>query len=336
MLSQLASFSLILERRPNSISISRPLLAALVGNLPASCQSLEIDTNGADFGCKRSGLPPNHLCSAIRKILPQLSHIRLRLSVMCSSLFEKFVSPEEIVSEKGRKGDDQVFRQLQTLVIHCTWGLVSGCPSRICSRTDWIFDDKQPPAFSGKAYKSLCATLLRLYTREICAFPTAQHLLVSDEWWLTRSNLEARRASIIFHNIISQQTRQVPWEMLGDANCRMPSGPTQYLGWIFAARISSYPTRDIVGSIQAIYEVAEGELWVMLKNGTRLPKAGTVHSEHKGEVVRTRFTTKEAWRKEFRTSIQLWDWEEDSGVECLSHDLVQDGILIPVISLLYW
>ncbi|ORY00900.1 hypothetical protein BCR34DRAFT_637760 [Clohesyomyces aquaticus] len=66
------------------MGVYQETLVDLVLGLPASCIDLEIDMYGYHLSKHR---PQTHLCDAIRKILPRMRHLRLRLDRMCGSLF---------------------------------------------------------------------------------------------------------------------------------------------------------------------------------------------------------------------------------------------------------
>ncbi|KAF2633659.1 hypothetical protein BU25DRAFT_444346 [Macroventuria anomochaeta] len=81
-MDKLVSFSLLLE--PDSIFANpRSTLTELINALPFSCPSLELDTKGHDCHWGSS----SHACTAIRRIMPRMQHVRLQLGAMCPSMF---------------------------------------------------------------------------------------------------------------------------------------------------------------------------------------------------------------------------------------------------------
>ncbi|KAM3067389.1 hypothetical protein ACMFMG_005255 [Clarireedia jacksonii] len=114
--SNLATFSFnVISKGKNGFWIPRPLIANLVIALPQTCIAVQIDTQGQDLAEPGSA----HLCNAIRTILPRLRHLRLRLSTMCTSLFQV---EAEILSAPN----------VETLLINCMGKSFHGPQARLC------------------------------------------------------------------------------------------------------------------------------------------------------------------------------------------------------------
>lgn len=65
------------------------VIFSMLEELPSSCTSLEVDIKLFGLNCPTGGVRPwlwPHLCDAIRRRLPQLIHLRLRLPRICSLL----------------------------------------------------------------------------------------------------------------------------------------------------------------------------------------------------------------------------------------------------------
>ncbi|CAD6447521.1 3bfde77f-2be3-40df-854b-51c83487af04-CDS [Sclerotinia trifoliorum] len=115
--SNLATFSLnVISKSKNGFWIPRPLIARLIIALPRTCIAIQIDTQGQDLGEPKSA----HLCHAIRTILPQLQHMRLRVGTICKNLFR---TEAEIIEAP----------YLETLLINCLGKGVQGHQARLCN-----------------------------------------------------------------------------------------------------------------------------------------------------------------------------------------------------------
>ena len=101
---------------PYDVQIPRSIIIELVENLPASCVSLEIDTNGLDF------LEPHqpHLCDKLRHILPRLHHLRLRLADVCPGIFATGFNPD---GTRESTITSVMAPCLKTAIINCCTGL---------------------------------------------------------------------------------------------------------------------------------------------------------------------------------------------------------------------
>ncbi len=91
-----------------------PELYAIINNLPNSCACLEIDIKHSGFildsradlqsqptTTTTTSITPPHMCDAIRMILPQLEHIRLRLPLLCSALFGAATKTKSNAQDSG-------------------------------------------------------------------------------------------------------------------------------------------------------------------------------------------------------------------------------------------
>ena len=98
-LRSLSTLSLTIKNEPtdgdycycHECILSPQYFANIVRALPTTCQSLELDTGGADKGhiyttsCKDPG--HSSLCEALHGVLPQLHHLRLRVAAICPDFF---------------------------------------------------------------------------------------------------------------------------------------------------------------------------------------------------------------------------------------------------------
>lgn len=85
-MDRLISFFLILEQRSES-HIPQRSITRLVEDLPISCTSLELDTHANDDRNNDYHGTPSHVCTALRRIMPRIQHVRLRIGAMCASMF---------------------------------------------------------------------------------------------------------------------------------------------------------------------------------------------------------------------------------------------------------
>lgn len=91
-MTALTTFSLSITRCKCTFWLPRDILTDLVRNLPLRCRNLEIDTNNLDQVREEVGVD-EHLCKAISRVVPNLQHLRLRLTAMCPALFQVASAP---------------------------------------------------------------------------------------------------------------------------------------------------------------------------------------------------------------------------------------------------
>lgn len=108
------TYSDFMPRHPRPIVMGRSAITELVRNLPESCVNLEIDANGLDI---REITTP-HLCDALRDVLPQLQHLRLRLADICPGIFAMGFNEDGTTAHRSTVMP-VVAPFLKTLVINC-------------------------------------------------------------------------------------------------------------------------------------------------------------------------------------------------------------------------
>lgn len=90
-LSNLTTFSIYLDDQVDSrCYLPGSVLARIVRALPPSVVHLELDTEGVDRGWEHDPAenPAQHLCLAINERMSSLESLRLRLSSLCTDLFQ--------------------------------------------------------------------------------------------------------------------------------------------------------------------------------------------------------------------------------------------------------
>jgi hypothetical protein len=118
-LENLRSFSFQF-RRGFYNTVPQLALVRLVDALPISCTNLELDTFG--YEAREAG-EQTHLCDSLRKILPRLQHVRLRLRT-CEALFADPSAPENLVR----------LPNIRTFIYNCS--RPPGMPLSTCRCTD--------------------------------------------------------------------------------------------------------------------------------------------------------------------------------------------------------
>lgn len=131
----LSTFSIVIKRNPfepntrrclePECCVSSNLIDKLLRALPPFCTSVEIDTGGLDNCCDPER-PPEHLCSTIRSLLPQLYHLRLRMHRYCPSLVDPAHDNQVVLNSETSTQDEPIHSQashfqaplLQTLILN--------------------------------------------------------------------------------------------------------------------------------------------------------------------------------------------------------------------------
>lgn len=300
----MTTFSLTVSTNPHAIGfwIPRPLITKIVQILPITCVNLEIDSRGKDH------LKPGdaHLCDALRKILPRLRHLRLRLNTLCPAFLGNGFDPSQ--SARTLPSFKPVAAPgLETLIVNCIPRTIFGSQAYICG------------TFQENPYTSYSANLPEAWVTIVDAlclaqrgssFPNAECLQVLHA--LPHSdNDRSVYASLNRHNILEDVTWALPFRnILGirmdSFLIRTPEG-LEFLSWPWA-----------------IEALAEGELWIEVLNGARVPKSFL--GKHPSLYVQKQLPLLDtvAWKQANPgKSCMLWLNENVSGTQLLSAESSQ-------------
>ncbi|KAF2849748.1 hypothetical protein T440DRAFT_125050 [Plenodomus tracheiphilus IPT5] len=170
-LNNLASFSLRLEL--SGCSIPRATRAGLLKNMPSTCRHLEIDTRGQDHREPHEQL---HVCDALRQVLPQLHHVRIRIGAMCCAMLGTGkISPDVIGNWNLDEFTPVALPNLKSLVLNC--GLPHGPQMQLCGQNDWTTSAKHSSWQFGVAWSSITPALLCLIKARSGALRVAKYML---------------------------------------------------------------------------------------------------------------------------------------------------------------
>lgn len=303
-MTTLVTFSLNVSTRPKAIGfwIPRPLIMEFVRVLPNTCANLEIDTRGNDYYRPGDG----HLCDALRKIFPQLRHLRLRLSTICPAILGDGFNPTQ--SGNSLLNFEPVAApRLETLNVNCIPLTISGSQAHICG----TFQENAYSSYSTNLPEARIAIVDALcLAKGNSSFPAAKCLQVLHA--LPHSNNDRSiYASLNRRNVLEDVTWALPFRnftgiQMDSFLIRTPEG-REFLSWPWA-----------------IEALAEGELWSEAVNGFRVPtplsiKNASVYVQKKLPLLDT-----EAWKvANPRKSCTLWLNEEVSGTRLLNAECSQ-------------
>ncbi|KAH8787851.1 hypothetical protein F5883DRAFT_634753 [Diaporthe sp. PMI_573] len=144
-LDNLASFSLSVEARGNSL-LKRSTIANLVDALPAGCTSLELDTLGLDI---QNGVDRPHLCDSLRRVMPRMHHVRIRVASVCPALLgtgelsnhHGLTQQSPVVDSPAEEVSSRIpykpvdLPNINTLVVYCM--LPSWCSTQLGRKTGY-------------------------------------------------------------------------------------------------------------------------------------------------------------------------------------------------------
>ena len=248
-------------------------LARILEYLPQSCTALELDTRGRDDDpvCGFFSIGASvHLCTSIRRVLPRLTHLRLRLGSICSSFF--------CAQTHRAKGIGDRMPEFRTLAIALNLAPnsagVEECegllPEAMVSKDpaddnvnpeETNSDDKRENAETEKGEEApLQIALSRHLRRAILAnrFPKATKLQVI--------NLESTPVLEFSHvrqrNIVENETYILPFHQINKEGTCVDDAT-------FIARNSR--GEQMVGSMADLEDWLEAETWVTGRDGDRIP-----------------------------------------------------------------
>lgn len=215
--------------------------------IPASCRSLELDTQSCD---RYEYHLDSHLCEGIRNLLPQLQHLRLRSYILCPTIFGE----ESIRSERRDLRQADIFRQitnLQTVLINTTLG-PSASTSALCRSYN-----SEPQHRLSQAHQVLSTSARRLL--ESGAFPAIQKIGIIDNEMAKDGPTPGWRAMFHYNDIISNDKYVQLVQPLGRG----------FKGYL----LRPHNGQDVFGSFPAIEDLAEGVPWLETSTGSRFPSS---------------------------------------------------------------
>jgi hypothetical protein len=300
--------SVIGELNPTTLSLSvdlpfpctaAPMIIAILDNLPESCTALEIDLKHSGSFVPHmtpdSALTQPHLCDSIRRVLPRLEHLRLRLPRLCSSIF--------CGKPPGQDADRQIIRApfLKTCLINLSLRQPGpsnqGAWAAECreshDRTPHIGQLEQLPSALPPMEGTIrdfaetnSKNLERLWIIDVQ--PLDLTVLHSYAGWIRR-------------DFLSKESFPIPiWDM------------GIFSGGACAARVPSLTdpeeVEDWVSKIERLETVAEGGTWAETQMGARLPTWGVNKSKPPRDILPGR-----RYREESHTSSMIWHNEDVTG-----------------------
>jgi hypothetical protein len=279
---KLVSFSLAVTqtRIQTGFWLPRPLIASFVARLPATCVNVETDTHGHDY-CLSGG--SMHMCDVLRGVLPRLRHLRLLLKVLCAALFVDSRPHVDSVAwamaagaavDIGATGGVVVAPALQTLVLNCAPLHDSlGSATRVCNAFGRQFDDGENPRTHNCSFPlpaarfELAGCLRRLYAGSGGGGGggASENFLAIERLWM----IDMQRTDDYDRSVYAALNRR---DVAADKTCVLP---LCFRGWdsslVFMARMPD--GREVLSDYWAIEALAEGDMWVTLLGGSRVPAA---------------------------------------------------------------
>ncbi len=264
--------------------LPRTLLAAFVTAMPTSCVAVKIDTKGHDSAAPGA---PAHLCDALRAVLPRLRHLRLRVRVMCSTIFvggDRARAAAAAATARGGEaeadGSDDtvaaavVAASLPTLVINCRTERpgYGGGAARVCGGTpatnavgdphNFFFATdahaRDPPPPEARVELALCLRRLLCTASGAAHFPAAERLWLLDMQANDAANSSVN-AALNRRDAMANCTWALPFRDI-------PGGSERNA---FLTRLPD--GRERVVRLWAAEALAEGATWAEMRDGARRP-----------------------------------------------------------------
>ncbi|KAL1858933.1 hypothetical protein Daus18300_009803 [Diaporthe australafricana] len=255
-LGNLSSLSLHTRANP----ASPDALISLLEALPVSCTSLELDTYHDDVYGLGGNIQPAHLCDSLRAILPRMHHARIRTGIMCGAMFGEGNLPDE-AAPCGRPGSKPFvpihLPHMRSLLVVCArQSLLFRCGAVSTNHMNILWAD-----LSGSAWLSVTTALEQLVQTpgavrqagdaSICAVGITDYDQDDMVTW----------KAIVRADVVAKVSWAVPYRMVwhsgipGSWVVRLPDG------------------RELMTTLQNIEQLAEGEEWVSVSGGVRLPRS---------------------------------------------------------------
>ncbi|OJJ33833.1 hypothetical protein ASPWEDRAFT_41708 [Aspergillus wentii DTO 134E9] len=292
-MTRLSSLSIFRTPAPafSSFWISQTSLAKIVDNLPETCTSLEIDTRDNDDGAKPGSV---HLCLSIRRVLPRLHYLRLRLNRICPEICGGFDANESDIKDSYKPSKAPKLKE-------CIINLTLRTPYPLCSGICGVSPPQPSVAVMVTALQSLVST---------GSAPNLEQSRVLDLQGQEGAD-PASYPSFIRRDILSNTSRIVPIRDIG--GFIKPS-------WLI--RVPDSEGGDLVSHLWAIETVAEGRAWQETERGTRL--AAPVMRK-RGFTAYLPVETRERFVKRTNLTCMLWSNEKVAGMRLLENE--ERGVL---------
>jgi hypothetical protein len=290
----LRSFSFRLNRGYYSL-VPQTALIQLVDSLSISCTNLELDTLG--FDAREEG-EQTHFCDSLRKILPRMRHVRLRVRT-CEALFAGPSTPNSLLR----------LPNIKTFIYNCSRPPSTPLPNCRCIHNG-PFTHAHPELLWHNVtagLEQLIATLDAVpKDAKVYAFVSTDHNDNDRSLWQAyiRADMQAQSSLALPHRGI-----WIEGMIRGSWMIRLPDD----------SELMTIPT-----NIEAI---AEGQLWREAIGGVRLPAAVLV-DERAGhpsfavgcvEKELELLKTSQQWREDNpRKSSSHWYNEKLTGSKLLS------------------
>jgi hypothetical protein len=289
-----------LSSRYDMFIVSHTVLVRLVDALPSSCTNLELDTFG--FDARKEG-EQVHLCDSLRKILPRMEHVRLRLRT-CEALFADPSIPDSFIR----------LPNIKTFIYNCyrqpAPGRPWGMPLPTCRCTD---NSPITHSDSDLLWYTVTANIEKLVSATD-AVPEDAKIYV----FMTTDRNDNDRSLWQAH---------IRADMQSQSNIALPSRTF----WFHTMTNQPSIVRLLDGSelvtFPSIIEaVAEGQLWRNVVGGARLPSA--VLADRRADrasfavgcvEMELRLRTSQQWKETAPDRSTLhWNNEKLTGVKLLS------------------
>jgi len=278
MMDALTSFSLVAKRpyytsggRQHPVSLNRSRLSRILDALPRTVTDLELDTKTLDLS-RWTRKPPLccQLCTSIRRLLPRLQHLRLRMQFLCPALLSPFYNtPRGAQSTPSDEESTTNYLPLRTVVIWLSpGGYRSDSNTMLCSSRLYqnLWSTKE--ANTHQLRTTIVTNARQLHLSG--SLPNIQRLVILEK--LEYSGIMAW----VTRDVIADETSVAPIQGLNEQH------GISYFDVKHVIRIPceawkierGCPWMEYVGTRDSLLSLVEGEAaWVQAANGSRFPEA---------------------------------------------------------------
>lgn len=287
-------------RLPRGLWVPEPSLANVLNNVPGTCSSLEIDLSDVRY----SGHPSKnetHLCSSVRRLLPQLRFLRLSLPNVCPEIFGSRCDPTSAIAPAFTPSQAPRLQEV-TIKLFGASPVIrrsQGCSSSDASVVRVLIEHLQTFARSGGA-------------------PSLRKLWVLDG--LPQKLSFDSYAAVVRRDVLADISQTLPMKNISP-------GRKENDGFLIRMPAED-GAGDMLSTLEGIQMLAEKDTWIAAANGTRLPS--TVMEKEDGltpagPIIRTA----EEWRATSEISTILWEEESKTSQRLLEAEtggLLEDRV----------
>ncbi|KAL1871467.1 hypothetical protein Plec18167_007026 [Paecilomyces lecythidis] len=273
-------------------------IASILDSLPQTCVSLEVDVRSTYDRCSAENNEQAHLCTPVRRLLPQLRFLRLSLPEICPEAF-------------GRG-----FDSAQPSIVATDFK-----PTKVPCLEQCLVKVADPVTGAMVRAATLCGFpdvgVVAVLARHLQAFASPQNAPRLQKLWMVDAlpmrELYHTFESLVRRDVLANRSQAIPFNRIGGMRN----------DGIFIRMPTEESSQDLISTFDGVKGLVERFNWVNSLNGTRLP-ATDASQRARFTLLRPLIRTREEWAGVSRISSLVWSYEKKTASRVL--DVAEGGL----------